>query len=87
MKTTTQIFQIKTTDDQHIIKATAYLNGRDQQRFRVSVNDSPICIFGWNDALGRFAIMKDARDPDIHPVAEMLIARKLETLFEMEEAA
>lgn len=87
MKTTTQIFQIKTADDHHIIKATAYLNGRDQQRFRVSMNDSPICIFGWNDSLGRFAIMKDARDPKVLRAAEILIARKLETLFASEEAA
>lgn len=87
MKTTTQTFQIKTADNRHIIKATAYLNGRDQQRFRVSMNDSPICIFGWNDALGRFAIMKDARDPNVHPVAEMLIARELEALLGREEAA
>lgn len=87
MKTTTQIFQITTEDSLHIVKATAYLNGRDQQRFRVSMNDSPICVFGWNDSLGRFAIMKDARDPEVIRAAETLIAQKLETLFAREEAA
>ena len=87
MKAATEIFEIIAEGKPYMVKATFFLNGMEQIRFRVSVNDSPLCIFGWDEGLDRFAILKDARDPDIHPAAEMIIARKLENLFAKKQAA
>ncbi len=87
MKPTTEIFEIMAEGKPYIVKATPYLNGREKLRFRVSMNDSAICIFGWDESLDRFAIMKDARDPAVHPAAEMIIARKLENISARKQAA
>ena len=87
MKTTTEIFEIVADGNPYMVKATPFVNGREKLRFRVSVNNSPVCIFGWDEDLDRFAILKDARDPDVYPAAEMVIARKLENLFAKKQAA
>lgn len=70
-----------------MVKATSFLNGMEKLRFRVSVNNSPVCIFGWDEGLDRFAILKDARDPEIHPATEVIIAGKLENLLAGKQAA
>ncbi|HRN56175.1 MAG TPA: hypothetical protein PLL71_06970 [Agriterribacter sp.] len=87
MKSTTAIFECMAEGKPYVVKATPYLNGREKLRFRVSVNNSAICIFGWDEGLDRYAILKDARDPEIHPAAEMIIAGKLENLFAEKHAA
>ena len=87
MKTSTEIFEMIADGKPYVVRATSFLNGMEQLRFRVSVNNSPVCIFGWDEGLNRFAILKDPRDPDVHPAAEMVIARKLENLFARKQAA
>ena len=87
MKTVTEIFEIIAEGKPYTVKATSFLNGMEKLRYRVSVNNSPVCIFGWDEGLDRFAILKDARNPDIHPAAEMIIARKLENMFAKKQAA
>jgi hypothetical protein len=87
MKTVTEIFAIIAEGKPYTVKTTSFLNGMEKLRFRVSVNNSPVCIFGWDEDLDRFAILKDARDPDIQPAVEMIVARKLENLFAKKQAA
>ncbi|MBX2922419.1 MAG: hypothetical protein KF746_09530 [Chitinophagaceae bacterium] len=80
MKTKRTIFEITAGDRPYTVNATSYLNGSEQLRFRVSVNNSPVFIFGWNEQLDRYAIMKDDRDPAISPSVEMQIAHMLEAI-------
>ncbi len=87
MKTVREIFEIIAEGKPFMVKATSFLNGMEKLRFRVSVNNSPICIFGWDEGLDRFAILKDKRDPEIHPSTELIIARKLESLSASKQAA
>ncbi len=80
MKTKREIFEITAEGKPYIVNTTSYLNGSEQIRFRVSVNNSPVCIFGWDQGLDRFAIIKDNRDPMVSSSVEMLISRKLENI-------
>ena len=87
MKTKRETFEIISNDKLYTVNAASYLNGSEQLRFRVSVNNSPVCIFRWDDGLGRFTIMRDDRDPVISTSMEKLIAQKLENISEMLQAA
>ncbi|HEX5025753.1 MAG TPA: hypothetical protein VFV68_10795 [Agriterribacter sp.] len=87
MKTVTEIFEIFAGERPYMIKATSYFNGREKLRFRVTVNNSPVCVFGWDEDLDRLAIMQDSRNPFIHPAAELAIARKLESIYTKKLAA
>ncbi|MGN6494080.1 MAG: hypothetical protein ACTHLE_18925 [Agriterribacter sp.] len=87
MKTRRETFEIIAEGKPYIVNATSYLNGSEQLRFRVSVNNSPVCIFGWDEGLDRFAIIKDNRDPMIAPSVEMLISERLENVYAQIKAA
>ncbi|MGN6440237.1 MAG: hypothetical protein ACTHMM_27170 [Agriterribacter sp.] len=87
MKTRRETFEITAEGKPYIVNATSYLNGSEQLRFRVSVNNSPVCIFGWDEGLDRFAIIKDNRDPMIAPAVEMLISERLENVYAQIKAA
>lgn len=87
MKTRRETFEITAEGRPYNVNATSYLNGSEELRFRVSVNNSPICIFGWDQGLDRFAIIKDNRDPMVSPSVEMLIAQKLENVHAQIRAA
>jgi uncharacterized protein with WD repeat len=63
------------------------LNGQEELRYRVSVNESPVCVFGWNSDRNRFAIMHDPRNPNISGEIEQAIADRLKHISKMKEAA
>ncbi|MBX3254379.1 MAG: hypothetical protein KF862_09585 [Chitinophagaceae bacterium] len=87
MKTKRETFEIISGDKLYTVNAASYLNGSDQLRFRVSVNNSPVCIFRWDEGSERFAIMRDDRDPVISTSLEKLIAQKLENISEVLQTA
>lgn len=53
MKTRTEIFELTVDGTPVIVKATPYQTPATETRFRVSVNDSPIYIFGWDKDINR----------------------------------
>ena len=52
MKLHTETFEIIKNNRPYTVKATRYLLNTET-RFRVSVNDSPVHIFSWDDDLER----------------------------------
>ena len=87
MRLVTEKFEILSGGNISQVRATEYFNGQEELRYRVSINDSPVCVFGWNTNLNRFAIMEDSRNPDISAAIEQSIAGKLKSLSKMREAA
>jgi hypothetical protein len=53
MKTRTEIFELTIDGKPLVVKATPYQTLSTETRFRVSINDSPVHIFGWDKDLNR----------------------------------
>ncbi|PVD52071.1 hypothetical protein DC498_11835 [Terrimonas sp.] len=87
MRLTTENFEIVSGGNIYTVKATEYINGSEELRYRVSFNDNPICVFGWNNELNRFAVMHDKRNPDMSNEIETAIGKRLEKIQQMKEAA
>lgn len=87
MRLTTEKFEIISAGNVYQVRATEYINGSNELRYRVSYNDSPVSVFGWNEDLDRFAVMHDSRNPSTHPEIENAIARKLENIQSLKQAA
>ncbi|MBN8857428.1 MAG: hypothetical protein J0H29_03505 [Sphingobacteriales bacterium] len=87
MRLVTEKFEILSGGNIYQVRATEYLNGQEKLRYRVSVNDSPVCVFGWNNDRSRFTIMHDHRNPDIPGEIEQAIAGRLKHISRMKEAA
>lgn len=83
MKNYREQFEVIAEGKSYDVNVSAYKNGSDQDRFRVSVNEGAIAVFGWDQGLDRFAVMADKRNPSITPALEMIIAHKLEHISEM----
>jgi hypothetical protein len=78
MKTRTEIFELAIDGRPVKVKATPYKIHTEEQRFRVSINGSPVMIFGWNDQLNRLAIIDKAKMADRIPDnVETMIGRHL----------
>ena len=74
MKLHTETFEIREDGKIHLVKATRYLLNTET-RFRVSVDDSPIHIFSWDDDLERLTA---THSPDELPrEVEVGIAERL----------
>ena len=87
MRLTTENFDIVSGGNVYIIRATEYFNGSEELRYRVSFNNNPVCVFGWNNELDRFAVMHDNRNPDMSKDIEIAIGKRLEKIQEMKAAA
>jgi len=53
MKTRTEVFEVLVDGKPLVVKATPYQTHTTETRFRVSVNNSPVHIFGWDKDLKR----------------------------------
>jgi hypothetical protein len=53
MKTRTEIFELTIDGKPLVVKATPYQTLSTETRFRVSINDSPVHIYGWDKDLNR----------------------------------
>lgn len=87
MKLRTENFEIVSNGNIYTVKATEYFNGIEELRYRVSFNNNPVCVFGWNNELNRFAVMYDKRNPAMPGNIETAIGKKLEKIQAMKEAA
>ncbi|MBX3241860.1 MAG: hypothetical protein KIT80_12805 [Chitinophagaceae bacterium] len=87
MKLTTKNFEIVSNGNIYMVKATEYLNGMEELRYRVSFNESPVCVFGWNSNSNCFAVMTDKRNPPIPAGVEAAIGKKLEKIQTAKTAA
>ena len=65
MKTRTEIFELTIDGKPLVVKATPYQTHSTETRFRVSINDSPVHIFGWDKDLNRLTAI-DSSNAAIH---------------------
>jgi hypothetical protein len=78
MKLRTETFDLAVNGKRVNIKATLYQLHTREVRYRVSINDSPVYIFAWDNELNR-PIVKDksAATATIPDELEMAIGRQL----------
>ena len=60
MKTRTEVFQLTIDGNPLVVKATPYQTHTTETRFRVSINNSPVHIFGWDKDLNRLTAIDHA---------------------------
>ena len=85
-KNQTVAFDMSVNDRKYTVKATPYNIATGETRFRVSYNNSPVHIFGWDNGLDRLAEVEEVSDI-LPPVIEMAIAENLENSFRHAERA
>ena len=80
MKTRTEIFELAIDGKPVKVKATPYKLHTEEQRYRVSINGSPVHIFGWDDQLNRLTVIDRAKMADSIPGnVEAVIGRHIES--------
>jgi hypothetical protein len=78
MKTRTEIFEMAIDGKPVKVKATPFKMHTEEQRYRVSINGSPVHIFAWDDQLNRLTIIDKAKLADNIPGnVEAIIGRQL----------
>jgi uncharacterized protein with WD repeat len=86
MRPKTFSFELPVEGTVYTVKATPYTIATKENRFRVSINESPVYIFGWNNDFDRFAVIDD--NPSIiRGNLEMAIAQKLQYAVPQKYAA
>ena len=61
MKTRTEIFELTVDGKPLVVRATPFQTLSTETRFRVSVNDSPVHIFGWDKDLNRLTAIDSSQ--------------------------
>lgn len=61
MKTRTEIFELTIDGKPLVVRATPFQTLATETRFRVSVNDSPVHIFGWDKDLNRLTAIDSSQ--------------------------
>lgn len=87
MRLTTEQFEIVSNNNTYHVEATKYFNGIEEKRYRVCVNKSPVCVFGWNEDLHLYRLMFDLRNPQMPDGLETAIGKRLSNLESIEKAA
>lgn len=78
MKTRTEVFELLIDGKPLVIKATPYQTATTETRFRVSVNNSPVHIFGWDKNLNRLtAIEHGSATGDMPKQIDEAVGREL----------
>lgn len=78
MKTRTEIFELTVDGKSMVVKATPYQTPNTETRFRVSVNDSPVHIFGWDKDLNRLTeIESSSASGKVPNIIDEAIGREL----------
>ena len=79
-RTTTETFQLEIDGRPVIVKATPYQIHTSEKRFRVSINNSPVHIFAWDENSRRLVLIDKAVTAEKVPAKlEEVIARQLVT--------
>jgi len=80
-------FELTINNRLYEVNATPFAVATGDILYRVSYNNGPVHVFGWDEGLDRFAETDKLAD-EIPPVVEMQIASKLnEFANEMQDAA
>ncbi|MEO6314847.1 MAG: hypothetical protein ABIU63_14835 [Chitinophagaceae bacterium] len=80
------VFDVSINNNVYEVTATPFSNASGDNLYRVSYNNGPVHVFGWDEGLERYA-ETDPQADVIPPVVEMEISGKLnEFNLEMEEA-
>lgn len=80
-------FEVPVNGRLYAVNATPFKLASGETCYRVSYNNGPVHVFGWDEGLDRFAGTDNAADI-IPPVVEMAIAQQLEQyVSQMQEAA
>jgi uncharacterized protein with WD repeat len=82
LKNSTVVFDIAVNDRSLPVKATPFVIATGETRIRVSCNNSPVHIFGWNNNKHQFSEIEIQGDA-FPPIIAMAIAGNLEHQFEM----
>ena len=78
MRTTTETFQLEVEGKPVTVKVTPYHMHTMEKRYRVSINNSPVHIFAWDDNSGKLVAIDGARIEGKLPVKlEEAISRQL----------
>ena len=76
-KTTTDNFDLMVDGRQHNVTATCYQTYNKETRYRVTVDDSPVVIFKWDDSRNKWIPEEDVSDLQIPNRVETAIAMEL----------
>lgn len=80
-------FDVTVNGRSYAVNATAFKIPSGETFYRVSYNNGPVHVFGWDEGLDRFAEMDKAADI-IPPIIEMAIAERLDqNVSQMQDAA
>lgn len=80
-------FELSINNRSYDVSATPFTVATGDILYRVSYNNGPVHLFGWDEGLNRFAETDNQADV-IPPVVEMEIAARLnEFALEMQDAA
>jgi len=78
--TRTEVFEMMVDDIPFFVKATAFQTYTMETQFRVSVNGSPVYIFGWSPAMNRItAIDRGSAANNIPPKVAEAIGNQLQS--------
>lgn len=77
MRPVTEQFEIVSGNAIYTVKATQYLNGIEEKRYRVCINENPVCVFGWNEDVHTYRLMFDVRNPQMPEGLEAAIGNRL----------
>jgi hypothetical protein len=80
-------FEVPVNGRSYAVDATPFKIPSGEICYRISYNNGPVHVFGWDDGLDRFAEMDRAADI-IPPIIEMAIAERLEqNVSQLQDAA
>jgi hypothetical protein len=78
IRTTTETYQMEVDGKPVTVKATPYQIHTSEKRYRVSINNSPVHIFAWDDNSRRLVLIDKAATADKVPERiEEAIGRQL----------
>lgn len=61
MKKHTETFEVVVNNKPVPVTATAFTIATKEKRYRVSVNESPVYIYAWNDDLKRYSVLQTSQ--------------------------
>ena len=61
MRAKTEIFEVVINNKPVTVKATPYVMHTNEIRYRVSINDSPVYIYAWQDDMNRYTLLQSSR--------------------------
>ena len=61
MKTRTEKFDLVIDNHRVTVKATPFTLPTNETRYRVSVNESPVFIYAWNEDQQRYAVLESGK--------------------------